>query len=404
MRNKYSEQFEQEMRRLAPSKTIQQLLKVANNKYCYPITKKNLLQYLSKRQIRYKDYNSNKAQLMGSKISIGTEYIKPDGMTLVKVAPNKWKYKQRLIYENYHNVQLTSNDYIIFLDQNRNNFNIDNLKCVTRQESSILSNQKLFSKNPIATETGIQVAKLMSKIKKGGDMNYFKRKRIQKGFKQSDMANLLEIDYKKYVAIEEGERKMPANLIDKFNKIIEKGKSEVKLDHLTREQEVENWLEEMRQPTDDGIMLQTKMKEFNVHTYKELANLIGYHSGSNVSICMNKTSGREVSYDFKNLLYSFFQNELNIQEKKEKKNEYAREYYKNLKNKEQRREQMKEYAKQKRQEQKEDYVSKQKLIDQCEQEIKVNNEKIDILQRQIDELKYKNDFATRFIDLVNSLS
>lgn len=390
MRNKYSEQFEQEIRRLAPSKTIQQLLEIANSKYCYPITKKNLLQYLSKKQIRYKDYNSNKARLMGSKISIGTEYVKPDGMTLVKVAPNKWKYKQRLIYEKYHNVQLTPNDYIIFLDQNRNNFSIDNLKCITRQESSILSNQKLFSKNPIATETGIQVARLMSKIKKGGNMNYFKRKRIQKGFEQSDMANLLEIDYKKYVAIEKGERKMPVNLIDKFNKIIEKGKNEVQLEHLTREQEVEKWLEEMRQPTDNGIMLQTKMKEFNIKNYRELAELIGYGSASTISTCMTKA--RNVSYNFKNLLYAFFQDELNIQEKKEKKNEYAREYYKNLKNKDERKEQ------------KEDYVSKQKLIEQCEQEIKINNEQIDNLQKQIDKLKYKNDFVTRFIDLVNSLN
>lgn len=166
MRNKYSKEFEEEMRRLAPANELERLLWVARSKYAYFITRTQLRQYLSKRQIRYKDYNKNKAQEMGVKIPIGTEYVKPDGMTLVKIAKDKWQYKQRLIYEQYYNVKLNDDDYIIFLDHNRNNFDINNLKKVTRRESSILSNQEMFSTNPKVTETGIQVAKLIIKTKK----------------------------------------------------------------------------------------------------------------------------------------------------------------------------------------------------------------------------------------------
>ena len=54
MRNKYSKEFEKEMCKIAPKKTAQQLLEIANNKYNYPITKDMLMQYLSKREIRYK--------------------------------------------------------------------------------------------------------------------------------------------------------------------------------------------------------------------------------------------------------------------------------------------------------------------------------------------------------------
>lgn len=165
MRNKYSTEFEDEMRKLAPTNELTRLWWVARQKYAYFITKSQLRQYLYKRQIRYKDYNPNKAQPMGNRIPIGTEYVKPDGMVLVKVTSNKWKYKQRYIYEKYYNVELTSEDYIIFLDQDRNNFDISNLKKVTRKESSILSNQKLFSKNPLSTETGIKVAQLIAKLK-----------------------------------------------------------------------------------------------------------------------------------------------------------------------------------------------------------------------------------------------
>lgn len=164
MRNKYSKEFEQEMYKKAPKKTLDKLLDIAINKYGYNITKDMLMQYLSKRQIRYKGYNPNKVRKMGNKIPIGTEYVKPDGMVLVKVKPNKWKYKQRLIYEQYYNVELKEDEYIIFLDQDRTNFDISNLKLVSRKESAVMSNQKLFSKNPFATETGIKIAQLLNKL------------------------------------------------------------------------------------------------------------------------------------------------------------------------------------------------------------------------------------------------
>ena len=165
MRNKYSKEFENKMVKLAHSMTLNELLNVAKSKYKYNITKDDLRNYLSRRKIRYKDYNINKAKDMGSKIPIGTEYVKDDGMVLVKIAKDKWEYKQRLIYEQYHNVELTSDDYVIFLDQDRSNFNINNLRRINRRESSIIANQKLFSNQPIITETGIDIARLMIKTK-----------------------------------------------------------------------------------------------------------------------------------------------------------------------------------------------------------------------------------------------
>ena len=165
MRNIYSKEFEDEMKEISSFKKFDELFEIAIKKYNYNITKKQLKSYLSKRKIRYKDYNKNKAQNMGDKTPIGTEYVKDDGMTLIKIAPNKWMYKQRYIYSKYHNVELTSDDYIIFLDHNRNNFDINNLACVSKHESAILSNQQLFSNNQEITKTGIQVAKLMIKLK-----------------------------------------------------------------------------------------------------------------------------------------------------------------------------------------------------------------------------------------------
>ena len=159
------------MRELAPSTDLNRLLWYAYSYFGYEINKGQLRQYLSKRKIRYKDYNVSKAHKMGKKIPIGTEYIKPDGMTLIKVSENKWEYKQRYLYKKYHNVELTSDDYIIFLDQDRNNFDINNLKKISRYESSILSNQKIFSKNPKVTQLGIDTARLIIKTKKASEKN-----------------------------------------------------------------------------------------------------------------------------------------------------------------------------------------------------------------------------------------
>ena len=164
MRNKYSKEFENDMIVLAPFYTLNELLEIAKNQY-NSITKRQLQLYLSKRKIRYKDYMPNKARDMGKYKPLFSERIKPDGMVQVKIAKNKWDYKQRYIYSKYYNEELTENDYIIFLDQDRTNFNIDNPKKVTRRESSILSNQKIFSKNPLVTKTGIEIAKLIIKTK-----------------------------------------------------------------------------------------------------------------------------------------------------------------------------------------------------------------------------------------------
>ena len=162
MRNKYDKKFENEMLKLAKTHNLDDLLTIAQKQYT--ITKNQLRHYLSKRKIRYKDYNSNRAHANNS-LPIGTEYIKDDGMTLIKVSKDKWEYKQRFLYKKYHNCDLTPSDFVIFLNQNRQDFSKDNLMKISRTESSILSNQQMFSTNKDLTELGITTAKLMLKIK-----------------------------------------------------------------------------------------------------------------------------------------------------------------------------------------------------------------------------------------------
>ena len=183
MRNKYTNQFQNDMITLAPFYTLDELLEFAKKQY-KAITKKQLQLYLSKRKIRYKDFDYDRykrTRNQGDNVPIGTERVKSDGMVQVKISKDKWEYKQRLIYSQYYNIELTSDDYIIFLDQDKTNFDINNLERVSRRESSIVANQGLFFNEPNLTETGIEVAKLMIKAKdKKKEDNYEEEKKNKK--------------------------------------------------------------------------------------------------------------------------------------------------------------------------------------------------------------------------------
>lgn len=90
---------------------------------------------------------------------VGSERISKDGYIEVKVAePNKWRLKQRVVYEEAKG-KIPEGCTIIFLDGNKQNCNIDNLRCITRSELLYLNCNGLNNSNEI-TETGILMARL----------------------------------------------------------------------------------------------------------------------------------------------------------------------------------------------------------------------------------------------------
>lgn len=90
---------------------------------------------------------------------VGSERISKDGYIEVKVAePNKWRLKQRVVYEEAKG-KIPEGCTIILLDGNKRNFDIDNLRCITRSELLYLNCNGLNNSNEI-TETGILMARL----------------------------------------------------------------------------------------------------------------------------------------------------------------------------------------------------------------------------------------------------
>lgn len=106
---------------------------------------------------------------------IGSERINNKyGYILVKVAePNKWKPKHILIWEQA-NGPVPKGYKIMFADQNKQNFNLDNLLLISKGESAQLNKNKMVFKNGNLTKTSLNLIRLKMELysrKKGKNEN-----------------------------------------------------------------------------------------------------------------------------------------------------------------------------------------------------------------------------------------
>lgn len=94
---------------------------------------------------------------------VGSERIAKDGYIEIKVAePNKWKPKQRVVWEQHHG-EIPKGMKVIFADGNKLNISIDNLRLVSSANLLVLNNHNLINDNSEITDVGITLAKVMCK-------------------------------------------------------------------------------------------------------------------------------------------------------------------------------------------------------------------------------------------------
>lgn len=107
-----------------------------------------------------------KGTIPPNQVPIGTESITKGGYIKVKVGePNKWKLKQRYIYEQHYG-EIPKDYNVIFADRNIQNFDINNLILVSKAEMLILNNNKLIFEDEELTKIGVNIAKVIDKAKK----------------------------------------------------------------------------------------------------------------------------------------------------------------------------------------------------------------------------------------------
>lgn len=184
---KYTDDIIDFLREIAPGKTYKEVVEIFNKKYDLEMTTKKLSSLLGRKKIKtgtagcfrkgFIPWNKGKKGYMGANKTsfkkgnkpknwrpVGSERIDSNEYTLIKVAePNKWVFKHRMIYEQKYG-EIPKGAVIIFADGNKNNLNIDNLLCVTRDELKVLNKCRLISSVAELTKTGLNVAKLKIKL------------------------------------------------------------------------------------------------------------------------------------------------------------------------------------------------------------------------------------------------
>ena len=184
---KYTDDIINFLREIAPGKTYKEIVEIFNKKYDLEMTTEKLSSLFGRKKIKtgttgcfrkgfipwnkgVKGYiGANKTSFKkGNKPAnwkpVGSERIDSNEYTLIKVAePNKWVFKHRLVYEQKYG-EISKGSVIIFADGDKNNLNIDNLLCVTREELKVLNRCRLISSVPELTKTGLNVVKLKIKL------------------------------------------------------------------------------------------------------------------------------------------------------------------------------------------------------------------------------------------------
>ena len=92
---------------------------------------------------------------------ISSERKTIDGFWEIKVdEPNKWMLKHRWVWEQ-SNGKIPKGYVLVFLDGNRDNISLKNLKLISRQENLVMNNNKLRYENAEVTNVANTLAKFI---------------------------------------------------------------------------------------------------------------------------------------------------------------------------------------------------------------------------------------------------
>ena len=123
--------------------------------------------YMSEEAInKTKNTRFKKGNIPHNHRSLGSERTTIEGYIEVKVAePNKWKTKAVVIYEEKYG-KIPKGHKVIYLDGNRQNLDVSNLKVISSAEELIMNRNNLRYSNKELTESGCLVAKIINKRRK----------------------------------------------------------------------------------------------------------------------------------------------------------------------------------------------------------------------------------------------
>lgn len=90
---------------------------------------------------------------------VGSERTTKRGITQIKVARGKWVDKHRYIWEQVHG-PIPENNIVVFMNNDKTDFRMDNLKCISKRELSYMNKRKYEIYDSDSKEAAILLSKI----------------------------------------------------------------------------------------------------------------------------------------------------------------------------------------------------------------------------------------------------
>jgi len=145
-------------------RSYSELMDLVNKKFNTTFSFKQIRSAIFNNGLRTGKYGcSHNKKPLYSEMKSSRDYL------LIKVANDltphqNWVKKHRWLWEQ-SNGPIPTGHRIIFADQNKRNFDLDNLLCVSEKVFGYLNKFNLFSTNPEHTKAAVKIAELTFKIK-----------------------------------------------------------------------------------------------------------------------------------------------------------------------------------------------------------------------------------------------
>lgn len=142
---------------------VNEMTKLIYDKFNKKITNKALAKYYYRHNLDFKKKNTSYKCMLTKPVGFESNPDK-NGLVRVKINEKQWVYKQRLIYEQYHNVKLPKDYIVVFLDNDKTNYNIDNLMAVPIKVALRTAGQNMFYNDKELTKISLLVSAVRLKI------------------------------------------------------------------------------------------------------------------------------------------------------------------------------------------------------------------------------------------------
>ena len=158
------------LKKIAEGTPRKEIVKKLNDKFNLNLTLLQVRDCMNGRGIRNnidKKFSAKDGNRCQQEKPVGTISKWECGYTRIKTGDNEWEFIQRYVWKKHHG-EIPPGHSVIFLDGNTDNYNIENLALVNRNELMKYNSMKLNSDNQELNRVTVNLAKLMTKAKEKG--------------------------------------------------------------------------------------------------------------------------------------------------------------------------------------------------------------------------------------------